>query len=118
MAYHQTLTALADPTRRRLYERLRRRPHSVGELARAAAITQPAVSQHLRVLRRARLVSHRQEGTRRFYQAVPDGLVELRRYVESLWDDVLSAYAGPAVADGRASEAAPAPRPPVRRRSR
>ena len=93
MAYQESLIALADPTRRRLYERLRRRPHTVGELARLAAITQPAVSQHLRVLREARLVGHRQEGTRRFYRATPEGLVALRRYVESLWDDVLSAYA-------------------------
>jgi DNA-binding transcriptional ArsR family regulator len=93
MTYHRSFIALADPTRRRLYERLRRRPHTVGELARFAAVSQPAVSQHLRVLRGARLVSHRQEGTRRFYRAMPEGLIELRRYVESLWDDVLHAYA-------------------------
>jgi DNA-binding transcriptional ArsR family regulator len=93
MAYQTTLTALADPTRRRLYERLRRRPHTVGELARLARVTQPAVSQHLRVLRQARLVTDRREGTRRHYRATTDGLVELRRYVESLWDDVLAAYA-------------------------
>ena len=98
MTYHTALTALADPTRRRLYERLRRRPHTVGELARLARVTQPAVSQHLRVLRDARLVTDRREGTRRHYRATTDGLAELRRYVESLWDDVLTAYAadGPA----------------------
>jgi DNA-binding transcriptional ArsR family regulator len=93
MAYHTALAALADPTRRRLYERLRRRPHTVGELARLARVTQPAVSQHLRVLRDARLVTDRREGTRRHYRATTDGLAELRRYVESLWDDVLTAYA-------------------------
>ena len=93
MAYHSALTALADPTRRRLYERLRRRSHTVGELARLARVTQPAVSQHLRVLRQARLVTDRREGTRRHYRATTDGLAELRRYVESLWDDVLAAYA-------------------------
>jgi DNA-binding transcriptional ArsR family regulator len=93
MAYQAALTALADPTRRRLYERLRRRPHTVGELARLARVTQPAVSQHLRVLRQARLVTDRREGTRRHYRATTDGLAELRRYVESLWDDVLAAYA-------------------------
>ena len=93
MAYHSALTALADPTRRRLYERLRRRSHPVGELARLARVTQPAVSQHLRVLRQARLVTDRREGTRRHYRATTDGLAELRRYVESLWDDVLAAYA-------------------------
>ncbi|HEY7504803.1 MAG TPA: metalloregulator ArsR/SmtB family transcription factor [Gemmatimonadales bacterium] len=93
MAYHSALTALADPTRRRLYERLRRRSHTVGELARLARVTQPAVSQHLRVLRQARLVTDRREGTRRHYRATADGLAELRRYVESLWDDVLATYA-------------------------
>ena len=93
MAYSTVLAALADPTRRRLYERLRRRPHTVGELARLARVTQPAVSQHLRVLRQARLVTDRREGTRRHYRATTDGLAELRRYVESLWDDVLAAYA-------------------------
>jgi DNA-binding transcriptional ArsR family regulator len=64
----------------------------VGELARLARVTQPAVSQHLRVLRDARLVRDRREGTRRFYQATPEGLRALRRYLESLWDDVLTAY--------------------------
>jgi DNA-binding transcriptional ArsR family regulator len=93
MAYHDTLVALADPTRRGLYERLRRRPHTVGELARLARITQPAVSQHLRVLRDARLVTHDAEGTRRNYRASREGLAELRSYVERLWDDILAAYA-------------------------
>jgi DNA-binding transcriptional ArsR family regulator len=93
VTYQQALVALADPTRRRLFERLRRRPHTVGELARLAAISQPAVSQHLGVLRRARLVGHRQDGTRRYYQATPAGLADLKRYLESMWDDVLTAYA-------------------------
>ena len=93
MTYIAALTALADPTRRLLYERMRRRPHTVGELARLAEVSQPAVSQHLRVLDGAKLVTHRREGTRRYYRARPEGLAELRRYVESLWDDVLAAYA-------------------------
>jgi DNA-binding transcriptional ArsR family regulator len=93
MTYHSALVALADPTRRRLYERLRRRSHTVGELARIAGVTQPAVSQHLRVLREARLVHDRREGARRHYRASAEGLAELRRYLESLWDDVLAAYA-------------------------
>jgi DNA-binding transcriptional ArsR family regulator len=93
MAYLEPIAALADPTRRRLFERLRRRPHAVGELARHLRVTQPAVSQHLRVLRQARLVADRREGTRRHYRATAAGLAELRRYVESLWDDVLAAYA-------------------------
>ena len=93
MAYGPVLKALADPTRRSIFERLRRRPRTVGELARFARVTQPGVSQHLRVLRRARLVTHSQRGTRRYYQADREGLAELRRYVETLWDDVLTAYA-------------------------
>jgi DNA-binding transcriptional ArsR family regulator len=87
------LVALADPTRRALFERMRRRPYTVGELAEHAGLRQPTVSQHLRVLREARLVDDRREGTRRYYAASREGLAELRRYVESLWDDVLAAYA-------------------------
>ena len=93
MAYEQTLSALADPTRRRIYERVRSRPHTVGELAKVARISQPAASQHLRVLRKARLVSAAADGTRRIYRANQAGLADLRTYVESLWDDVLTAYA-------------------------
>jgi DNA-binding transcriptional ArsR family regulator len=93
MPYEQTLVALADPTRRALFERLRARPRTVGELVRLSGISQPGVSQHLRVLRRARLVTDRRDGTRRFYRVNQEGLAELRRYVESLWDDVLAAYA-------------------------
>ena len=93
MAYNTALAALADPTRRGIYERLRRRSHTVGELARFARISQPAASQHLRVLRRAKLVADRREGARRHYHARHDGLAELRQYIESLWDDVLTAYA-------------------------
>jgi len=93
VSYAQSLVALADPTRRAVYERLRRRPHTVGELARLTRISQPGVSQHLGVLRRAKLVADRREGTRRYYSARQDGLADLRRYVETLWDDVLTAYA-------------------------
>lgn len=77
-----------------MLERLRRRPHSVSELARAVAVTQPAASQHLAVLRRARLVRSRREGTRSIYAADPEGLAALKAYLESFWGDVLSAYAG------------------------
>ena len=93
MTYVYALTALADPTRRGLFERLRRRPHTVGELARLARVSQPAISQHLRVLRRARLVTHEAQGTRRHYRASREGLDGLRAYLETLWDDVLAAYA-------------------------
>lgn len=93
MPYGTALTALADPTRRRLYDRLRRRAHTVGELAKLAKVSQPAISQHLKVLSGARLVSVRPEGVRRYYQATPEGLAELRAWVDSMWDDVLTAYA-------------------------
>lgn len=96
MAYSlpaRVLTALADPTRRSLYETLVRGPRAVGELARLARISQPATSQHLKVLRQARLVTSTREGTRRNYRASRAGLDELRRYLESMWDDVLAAYA-------------------------
>lgn len=93
MAYSSALSALADPTRRRLYARLRRRPHTVGELARLVKVTQPAVSQHLKVLAGARLVRVTPDGARRLYRATPEGLRELRQWLESMWDEVLSAYA-------------------------
>ncbi len=96
MAYEYVLTALADPTRRAIFTRLRRRPHTVGELARLARLKQPTVSQHLRALRRARLVDDRRDGTRRYYSATPEGLAALKTYVESMWDAVLRAYAAPA----------------------
>lgn len=93
MAYGQVIEALADPTRRALFERLRSRERTVGDLADFARIRQPTVSQHLAVLRGARLVSDRRDGTRRYYRASREGLDELRRYVESFWDDVLAAFA-------------------------
>lgn len=93
MTYGKVLAALADPTRRELFERLSRAPHAVGELARLARISQPAASQHLGVLRQARLVTHQRAGTRRLYRATPAGLEALRRYLESMWDGVLAAYA-------------------------
>ncbi len=92
MTYHFTLTALADPTRRALFERIRDCPSAVGELARHFPISQPAVSQHLRVLREAGLVSVQRDGTRRIYSVSPDGLLELRGYIESFWDDVLTSF--------------------------
>jgi len=94
MSYGSALVALADPTRRAILARLRRRPYGVGELARAVDITQPAASQHLAVLRQARLVRGRHEGTRHIYQLDRNGLAPLRAYLESFWDEVLQAYAG------------------------
>lgn len=93
MTYERALAALADPTRRQLFESVRRAEYTVGELASALNITQPAVSQHLRVLREASLVTERRDGVRRYYRPNPEGLAELREYVESLWDDALAAFA-------------------------
>jgi DNA-binding transcriptional ArsR family regulator len=93
MAYEQALIALADPTRRDLLERLARRDHTVGELTDLTHVSQPAVSQHLRVLNQAQLVTVRPEGARRYYRANREGLLQLREYLEGMWDDVLAAYA-------------------------
>lgn len=92
MSYESVLNALSDPTRRALFERLREAPCSVGELAREFPISQPAVSQHLRVLREARLVEPQREGARRIYRVSGSGLSELRAYLESFWDGVLTAF--------------------------
>lgn len=92
-----SLEALADPTRRTLFERLRQGPCSVGELNHVVDVSQPAVSQHLRVLKEARLVRVRKAGAKRIYSLNPEGLVELRRYVDELWDDVLGAFAEAAI---------------------
>jgi len=93
MAYEQALVALADPTRRQLFESVRRQDVTVCDLAAALRISQPAVSQHLRVLREASLVTERRDGARRYYRPNPEGLAELREYIESLWDDALAAFA-------------------------
>ena len=86
------LDALGDPTRRQLFEYLRAGPCPVTELISIVPISQPAVSQHLRVLREARLVRVEKRGQQRIYHLNPVGLSELRQYVESFWDDVLRAF--------------------------
>jgi len=94
LAYEYAFAALADPTRRRIFERLRKRPRAVGELARHLGVTQPAVSQHLAVLRKARLVRSRAVGTTHLYQPDVAGIEAMRRYLDLMWTDVLAAYAG------------------------
>jgi DNA-binding transcriptional ArsR family regulator len=91
-AYHIQLDALGDTTRRTLVERLRRGPTSVAELARDVPVSRPAVSQHLRVLTRARLVRHRTAGTRHLYELDPYGFQVLRAYFDSFWSDALDAF--------------------------
>jgi DNA-binding transcriptional ArsR family regulator len=92
MTYALALTALADPTRRAVFERLRSAPASVGELAAGLPVSRPAVSQHLKALRLAGLVADRSEGTRRVYYIDPDGLGELRQWLDRFWDDALVAF--------------------------
>ena len=92
MAYGTAIAALADPTRRAVFERLRRGPRPVVEIARGLPVSRPAVSQHLRVLKEAGLVRERREGTRNFYSVDGDGLVELREYFEGFWEDALAAF--------------------------
>lgn len=84
--------ALGDPTRRAVLARLRTGPRSVGEIVATLPVSQSAVSQHLRVLREAGLVTDRREGTRRLYQVDLDGLTALRAYVDRFWDDVLGSF--------------------------
>jgi DNA-binding transcriptional ArsR family regulator len=85
-------TALGDPTRRAIFERLADHPHAVGELARELPVSRPAVSQHLKVLKDAGLVVDRPAGTRRIYQLDPDGVGALRAYLDQFWNQALTAY--------------------------
>jgi DNA-binding transcriptional ArsR family regulator len=84
--------ALGDPTRRLIFERIARRPQSVGEVARGLPVSRPAVSQHLKVLREARLVSERREGTRNVYSLDARGVEAMRSYLDRFWDRALSAF--------------------------
>lgn len=86
------VTALADPTRRQIFERLAEGPQSVGALALDMPISRPAVSQHLRVLKEAGLVSDRAEGTKRVYQIDPAGLGVIRQWLDRFWDRALDAF--------------------------
>ena len=92
MAYGRALSALADPTRRRVFERLRSGPQPVGVIARGMPVSRPAVSQHLKVLKEAGLVVDQPEGTRRVYYIDPDGLGSLRAWLDQFWDQALAAF--------------------------
>jgi DNA-binding transcriptional ArsR family regulator len=86
------MTALGDPTRRAIFERLADGPSSVGALAADLPVSRPAVSQHLKVLRDAGLVMGRQAGNRRIYSLDPDGVGALRAYLERFWTHALGAF--------------------------
>lgn len=90
--YAASLEALADPTRRAIVERLRTGPAAVGAIAAELPVSRPAVSQHLRVLEGAGLVSHHAEGTKRIYKVELGGLGELRAYIDRLWDESLERF--------------------------
>ena len=86
-------TALADPMRQAILERLAGHPMSVGELAADLPVTRPAVSQHLKVLKQAALVQDEARGTRRIYRIDPAGLGVIRQWLDRHWDRALAAYA-------------------------
>jgi DNA-binding transcriptional ArsR family regulator len=92
LTYQNGFDALGDPTRRAIFERLARGPTAVGQLARELPVSRPAVSQHLRVLKRAGLVSDQREGSRRLYEIDLDGVEALRAYLDSFWTDALAAF--------------------------
>jgi DNA-binding transcriptional ArsR family regulator len=86
------LDALSDPTRRQVFELLKGRSRSVGELAAELPVSRPAVSQHLRVLELAGLVTHQREGTRHLYEINGKGVAERRAWVDGFWDEALARF--------------------------
>jgi DNA-binding transcriptional ArsR family regulator len=92
VAYQTAFLALADPTRRQVFEQLRHGPKSVGIIAAKMPVSRPAVSQHLGVLKKAGLVADRAEGTRRVYYIDPHGLAAIRIWLDQFWDDALMAF--------------------------
>jgi DNA-binding transcriptional ArsR family regulator len=96
MAYSSTaeriMDALGDPTRRAVLERLREGPRAVGDIAAELPVSRPAVSQHLRVLKGAGLVTERKDGARHLYRIDPEGLAVLRTFLERFWSDALAAF--------------------------
>ncbi len=93
MTYETVLNALADPTRREIFEALRAQPRTVSDLAEGRSVSRPAVSQHLKVLEAAGLVSVEPQGVRRIYRVRPEGLALLRAYLDDFWGEALTAFA-------------------------
>src|SRR4029450_8788727 len=96
MAYRNAMDALGDPTRRAIFEQLRQGPRAVGEIASELPVSRPAVSQHLRVLKEAGLVTERRDGTRRLYRRGAGGGARRRDYFDACWDAALAAFAAAA----------------------
>jgi DNA-binding transcriptional ArsR family regulator len=92
MTYDRALGALADPTRRAIFEFLSDRPSAVGELAVLLPVSRPAVSQHLKVLKEAGLVAEERQGNRHIYQLDPNGVAELRDYLDRFWGQALAGF--------------------------
>lgn len=92
----QGFAALGDPTRRAIFERVARRPTSVGKLASGLTVTRPAVSQHLKVLKDAGLVQDRSQGTMHVYRLDPRGVRAMQAYLDTFWNRALSAFAAAA----------------------
>lgn len=92
MAYGNGIAALGDPTRRSIFELLGDGPRSVGQLAQGLPVSRPAVSQHLKVLKDAGLVSESRAGTRRVYRVEPEAVAELRSYFDDFWTQALAAF--------------------------
>lgn len=101
MTYANSLAALADPTRRKVFERLRRGPLPVGVIAEGLPVSRPAVSQHLKVLKEAGLVTEEQDGARRIYRIDPEGLGQLRTWLDQFWDVALENFKAEAEKKGR-----------------
>jgi len=95
------IAALADPTRRRVFELVADRPRSVAALVRELPVSQPAVSQHLKVLKAARLVRAEPRGASNVYHIDPEGLGAIRRWLDGLWTDAMAAFAGACEEEGR-----------------
>jgi len=100
MAYGNALAALSDPTRRQVFERLKHGGRAVGDIAKGLPVSRPAVSQHLKVLKEAGLVREERDGTRRIYEIDPQGLGQLRRWLDEFWDGALAAFRAEAEKEG------------------
>ncbi len=92
MTYEMAFSALADPTRRQVFDRLRSGPQPVSVLAAGLPVSRPAVSQHLKILKEAGLVTDQPDVARRLYRIDRDGLASLRAWLDSFWDTALDAF--------------------------
>jgi DNA-binding transcriptional ArsR family regulator len=97
MAYDKAFAALADPTRRQIFDRLRGGPRPVSVLATGLPVSRPAVSQHLKILKQAGLVTDQAEGARRLYRIDRDGLAGVRAWLDRFWDTALDSFQAEAI---------------------